>query len=353
MAYDAANQPTSYTISGTTTAITYDTQGNRLTGPAPGGSPASYTWDQANRLTAANGTTYSYNADGIRTTRTPATGPAQHYAWDTRAGVPLMLTDGTTNYLYDDVGNPIEQIDSTGAALYYQHDQYGSTRILTDQTGSAAASYTYDANGNLTTKTGTADTPLRWNGQTQDTDTGLYYLRARYYDPATTQFLSVDPLAAITQAIYTYASNNPLNLLDPLGLWDDSDTQSLFGVILGGLGVVVGVAAVVVAAPEIALGLAGGAFALGVGAVFLDGPGCLGKGEMLACAGFALGSASSIFGGGSFLAAAAGSETLAGGLGIFGAEVGAGGFGLDLFGLVKHARGDLSSAPIGKDQCVA
>ncbi|MBT8162598.1 MULTISPECIES: RHS repeat-associated core domain-containing protein [Arthrobacter] len=218
LAYDAASQASSYTLSGTITAITYDTQGNRLTGPAPGGTTASYTWDQANRLTAANGTTYAYNADGLRTTRTPATGAAQHFAWDSRPGVPLMLTDGTTSYLYDDAGHPVEQIDGTGAALYYQHDQYGSTRLLTDQTGVAAASYTYDANGNLTAKTGTADTVLRWNGQTQDTDTGLYYLRARYYDPATAQFLSVDPLASITKAIYTYADNNPLNKTDPLGL---------------------------------------------------------------------------------------------------------------------------------------
>jgi len=247
LSYDAASQATGYTVSGTTTAITYDTRGNRLTGPAPGGTTATYTWDQANRLTAANGTTYSYNADGIRTTRTPATGPAQHYAWDTRAEVPVMLTDGTTNYLYDDAGNPIEQIDSTGAALYYQHDQYGSTRLLTDQTGAAAASYTYDANGNLTTKTGTADTPLRWNGQTQDTDTGLYYLRARYYDPATAQFLSVDPLAAITQAVYTYASNNPLNRVDPTGLddwWNPTTWSSQTWTNVATVGAAVGLVAI-------------------------------------------------------------------------------------------------------------
>ncbi|MGM7774737.1 DUF6531 domain-containing protein [Arthrobacter sp. KNU-44] len=244
LTYDAANQPTGYTTSGTTTAITYDAQGNRLTGPAPAGSAASYTWDQANRLTAANGTTYTYNADGLRTTRTPATGSAQHYAWDTRAGVPLMLTDGTTSYLYDDTGNPIEHIDGTGNTFYYQHDQYGSTRLLTDQTSAVAASYTYDANGNLTTKTGTADTPLRWNGQAQDTDTGLYYLRARYYDPTTTQFLSVDPLTAATGERYNFGSGDPVNRNDPTGMISVgfclSASAGLFG---GGFGEVCVVAA--------------------------------------------------------------------------------------------------------------
>ena len=218
LAYDAASQPTSYTISGTTTPITHDTQGNRLTGPGPNGTAASYTWNQANQLTNANGATYTYNAAGLRNTRTPAGGTAQHFAWDTRAGVPLMLTDGTTSYLYDDAGNPIEQIDAAGTPLFYQHDQYGSTRILTDTTGTVAATFTYDANGNLTSKTGTADTPLRWNGQAQDTDTGLYYLRARYYDPQTAQFASIDPAAPITREHYTYGSSNPLNRMDPSGL---------------------------------------------------------------------------------------------------------------------------------------
>lgn len=234
LSYNAASQATSYTLGGTTTAITYDTQGNRLTGSAPGGAAASYTWDQANRLTAVNGTSYAYNADGLRTTRTPATGPAQHYAWDTHAGVPIMLTDGATSYLYDDAGNPVEHIDAAGAALYYQHDQYGSTRLLTDGTGTAAATYTYDPFGNLTTKTGTADTPLRWNGQAQDTDTGLYYLRARYYDPVTAQFLCVDPILRETQTPYSFGGGNPLVHSDPLGLdWQNDTANVLDGVAFG------------------------------------------------------------------------------------------------------------------------
>ena len=81
----------------------------------------------------------------------------------------LLLTDGSTSYLYDDTGTPVEQVDAAGTALYYQHDLYGSTRLLTSQTGTVAATFTYDAYGNLTGRTGTADTPLDWSGQSSST----------------------------------------------------------------------------------------------------------------------------------------------------------------------------------------
>jgi RHS repeat-associated protein len=219
LAYDAANQPTQHTLGGTTTPITNDNQGNRLTGPAPSTGTSTYTWNQANRLKTANGTSFTYSAEGLRASRTPAPGLSQTYTWDTTKKVPLMLTDGALSYIYDNAGNPVEHIDANGTVHYYQRDQYGSTRLLTDNTGSVAATYTFDPYGNLTAKTGTADTVLRWNGQAQDADTGLYYLRNRYYDPTTAQFLSVDPLASTTRAIYTYADNNPLNKADPLGLF--------------------------------------------------------------------------------------------------------------------------------------
>lgn len=81
-----------------------------------------------------------------------------------------------------------------------------------------AATYTYDANGNLTAKSGNADTPLRWNGQVQDTDTGLYYLRARYYDAGTGQFISRDPIEARTRQPYQYSAGDPINKADRSGL---------------------------------------------------------------------------------------------------------------------------------------
>lgn len=204
----------------------------------------------------------SYDGHGTRTSRTIGAA-TQRFAWDTHAGLPLVLTDGTTSYLYDDAGTPIEQVDPAGVALYYGHDQYGSTRLLTDAAGAVAATFTYDPYGNLTAHTGTADTPLRWNGQYQDADTGLYYLRARYYDPVTAQFLTRDPLTAFTLAAYAFGGGNPLNMFDPLGLWDWNATS----IGLAALATAAGIAAVAltVTGAGAPLGIALGEVALGAG----------------------------------------------------------------------------------------
>jgi RHS repeat-associated protein len=113
---------------------------------------------------------------------------------------------------------PIEQIAPSGAAYWYHHDQLGSTRALTDSSGTPQATYTYDSYGNVRASTGTIRNPLRFAGQYVDAESGLVYLRARYYDPVTAQFVSVDPLVATTGARYSYASGSPLNAWDPSGL---------------------------------------------------------------------------------------------------------------------------------------
>jgi len=93
----------------------------------------------------------------------------------------------------------------------------GSTRELADGSGRIAATYRYDAYGNPLTHIGTATTPFGYAGEYTDAETGLQYLRARYYDPATAQFLSRDPLVATTGQPYAYAAADPLNLTDPSG----------------------------------------------------------------------------------------------------------------------------------------
>lgn len=71
----------------------------------------------------------------------------------------------------------------------------------------------------MTSSTGSTTTPILFAGGYYDTESGLYYLINRYYDPATAQFLNVDPLVDLTSAPYRYAGDNPTNVSDPLGLF--------------------------------------------------------------------------------------------------------------------------------------
>ncbi len=103
----------------------------------------------------------------------------------------------------------IEQINTENKVQYLHHDQAGSTRLITNSTGTTEGAYTYNAYGNQTGHTGTATTPLGYDAQYTSSDTGLVYLRARIYDPATAQFLTVDPAVLLTGAPYNYAEDNP------------------------------------------------------------------------------------------------------------------------------------------------
>lgn len=219
ISYDAANEATGYTPpGGAPSTLAYDAQGNRVSGLTPSGGTATYGYDQADRLVSSSGgsaASYSYDGDGLRVTKTTGA-TTRTYIWDLAHTLPLLLSDGSTSYLYDDQGLPIEQITGS-TTLYYQHDELGSTRLLTTGSGATAATYRYDPYGNLAQQTGATDTPLRYAAGYQDPETGLYYLRARYYDPRTAQFLTRDPIAPLTQSPYAYVGGNPLNLTDPTG----------------------------------------------------------------------------------------------------------------------------------------
>src|SRR6185437_8892215 len=222
----------------------------------PTGSASTFGYNQANRLTSYNSSTsYLYNGDGQRVSKT-VSGTSTAFVWDNVDSTPLLLAAGTTYYIYGPNGAPIEQVTGSGTQYFHQ-DGYGSTRLLTSSTGAVVASYTYDPYGNLKAQTGTVDTALRWNGQYQDSESGLYYLRARYYDPATAQFITRDPLAALTGSPYGYAGDSPLNGDDPLGLFCWSGACWLKRAEVAT--VVVGTGAALLAAPEAAPLEVGGA----------------------------------------------------------------------------------------------
>jgi RHS repeat-associated protein len=130
-------------------------------------------------------------------------------------------------YVYGPSNLPIEQINnSTGEVLYLHHDQQGSTRLLTGSTGAVTGKCSYSAYGTPTCE-GSATTPLGYDGQYTSTDTGLIYLRNRVYDPATAEFLTVDPAVALTREPYAYGGDNPVNESDPTGL------SGIFGTGIG------------------------------------------------------------------------------------------------------------------------
>ena len=113
---------------------------------------------------------------------------------------------------------PIEQISNSGPVDDLAQDALGSTRLLTDSRGTVVGTTSYSPYGQMTAQSGTVTTPFGFAGQYTDSQTGLVYMRARWYDPATGQFLSVDPLVVATQQPYAYVADNPLNYTDPFGL---------------------------------------------------------------------------------------------------------------------------------------
>jgi RHS repeat-associated protein len=161
-------------------------------------------------------TAVTYNADGLRSSMQGAYGSSQ-FTWDTRAGVPQLLSDGSNDYLYGPNGLPLEQVTAGGIDFYF-HDRMGSTRALVNSSGGMVATFSYDAYGGLSGESGTVTTPLLYAGGLYDAPTGLYYLVHRYYDPGTGAFLTVDPLVSQTGQAYEYAGGDPVNRGDPSGL---------------------------------------------------------------------------------------------------------------------------------------
>jgi len=161
----------------------------------------TYVYDQAQRLISLNSSNtnaiYVYNGDGQRMSKTVG-GVTSTFVWNS-ASTPNILTDGTNSYLYGPGGLPVEQIGV--ATFWFVHDQIGSTIGLLDGTGKVVCRDTYTAYGAVTSS-GTASTPLEFTGQYTDVESGLIYLRARFYDPSTALFLTVDPKVDSTHSAY-------------------------------------------------------------------------------------------------------------------------------------------------------
>lgn len=200
----------------------YDARGNRIAG-----TDTEYSYNEQNQLTSitkgSKQVDYSYDTNGLVKTKT-VNSDKDDFVWDYQSSVPLLLSDGDYEYFYGPYNAPIAQREiSTGTVTYLHADALGSVVSATSKTGVQIATYVYTAYGQLQSK-GTTDpthskTRYGFAGEWLDSDTGLYNLRARWYEPSTGGFLSRDPLEQATNEAYSYASGNPLAFTDPLGLF--------------------------------------------------------------------------------------------------------------------------------------
>ena len=132
------------------------------------------------------------------------------------------------DFVYDESGRPLALLYSANGTdfttYYYTLNLQGDVVKLIGTDGSIAASYTYDAWGNILSSSGTMANinPLRYRGYYYDGETGFYYLQSRYYDPVNRRFLNADSLASTGQGFvgtntFVYCNNNPVIMHDPNG----------------------------------------------------------------------------------------------------------------------------------------
>lgn len=243
----------------TTESYSYDPVGNRTASLGV----SSYTTNSSNELTALTGAGFTYDYNGNATSKT-VSGSATNYEWDFENRLTMVIlpgTGGTVNFKYDPFGrriykssssgttiyaydgeNVTEEVSSSGSTLarysqglnidealamlrsgttnYYNEDGIGSIISVTSSSGTLNQTYTFDTFGKQTASSGSLVNSFQYTGREFDAETGIYYYRARYYDPNSGRFLSEDPLGFFTGVNhFSYVSNNPGIYFDPFGLY--------------------------------------------------------------------------------------------------------------------------------------
>ena len=208
------------------TSISYDTIGN----PLNWRDGMAMTWLHGRELSSVTkgGKTfaYSYGADGVRTQKTVDGVTTEYYT----VGSKLLAEktgDQVLTFYYDDKGAPVS-VELNGTRYYYHQNLQGDVVGLYSSTGAQVVSYTYDPWGKLLNITDTSGTdigalnPLRYRGYYYDTETGLYYVSSRYYDPETCRFINADSQLNMDDGVlganmFAYCMNDPVNMTDSSG----------------------------------------------------------------------------------------------------------------------------------------
>ena len=203
--------------------ITYDAQGN----------PISYlghtlTWEKGRQLKSFDSNTYTYNANGIRTSKT-VDGIRHDYILD---GAKILREEWNGNTLvpiYDNEDS-VCGICFNGEYFYFQKNLQGDIIAIVDDNADVIAQYSYDAWGVCTVVSDTSAcniatiNPYRYRGYYYDNEIGLYYIASRYYSRATGRFINPDRVMGVnddhaTYALYAYCGNSPIDRYDAGGLF--------------------------------------------------------------------------------------------------------------------------------------
>lgn len=230
--YDAADRLASATTLTGTTTYGYDANGNRNSAGS-----WTYAYDVAGRMTSAgdgsDSVAYACDGDGMRASATATTSEGTSVVrtlWDANSLVPQIAEERDAadevlrRYVY---GLDRSAMVNPEASHFYLHDTLGSVVGLASSAGAIEASYSYEPYGvpratSIGEPTGIVN-PMRFAGERQDENTGLYHLRARQYDAGTGTFMQVDPVRPAIEdpyvASYVYANDRPTFLVDPLGLF--------------------------------------------------------------------------------------------------------------------------------------
>ncbi len=239
-------------------AITYDAIGNPLSYNNGTSYTYNFTWENGRRLASAtygsNTITYTYNDEGIRTSKN-VSGIEHIYHLDGSRIIAEEWGNSLCIYLYDADGRPVGmQYRAKGMAegefytFWFEKNLQGDIIAVYNDSGVKTLSYSYDAWGNATVtrhnatgKNGYATyNPFRYRGYYYDTETGFYYLQSRYYDPNTGRFVNADTSSALTASplsltdknLFSYCDNNPVARSD----YDGEFWHIVIGAVVGAIG---------------------------------------------------------------------------------------------------------------------
>ncbi|MEA3467526.1 MAG: RHS repeat-associated core domain-containing protein [Thermodesulfobacteriota bacterium] len=224
--YDSNNRLISYNGF----SYTYDANGNMISKTDTALSQvASYQYDYENKLKRINypdGTYSEYRHDpfGNRIKKV-VNGTVTWFVYDLMKGMPDVIGEYDSggalvaSYIHGPDVDEVISMRSDGNSYYYFRDGLGTVTSLNNNNEGIVNTYEYDAFGNVVGGTESVTNPYGFTGRLLDNESGLMYYRTRYYDASIGRFISADPIGFIGGInFYAYVLNNPVNIIDPVGL---------------------------------------------------------------------------------------------------------------------------------------